>query len=235
MARLQLTAAASIKARVLVLPAQEEKHLNILRATKGDQPANDLMDGVDVNWKRVAGGEAIERMIDSISASFDFLHPEKSVEGLVKLYKAISSITGWLLENKKLKEVQQLIDQCSGLFLDATTSEQFAVQTDSLRINFSFNNRLGTDAVLQKVQVDNFDSSFSKPLEKNKNLNFSKPFLFLQTKQVTQPYWLASKMEEGYFNVTDQHLIGQPMLILLIMALIQIKIFGEPFNFIRTS
>ena len=47
------------------------------------------MDGVDVSWKRVNGGEAIEKMVNDISASFDFLHPENSVKGLVQLYKAL--------------------------------------------------------------------------------------------------------------------------------------------------
>ena len=203
------------------------------RATKGDQPVNDLMDGVNTNWKRVAGGEAIESMVNSIAASFDLLHPEKSVEGLVKLYKAISTLQDGYWKTQKLSEVYQLIAQCSGLFLDATTQEQFAVQTDSLRINFSFNNRLGTDAVLQKVQVDNFDSSFSKPLEKNKNVNFPKTIFVPATKQVTQPYWLASKMAEGYFNVNNQLSIGQADVDPSYQVLIQIKIFGEPFTFIR--
>ncbi len=203
------------------------------RTTKGNPPVNDLMDGVDVNWKRVAGGEAIENMVNNIAASFDLLHPEKSVEGLVKLYKAINTLQDGYWKTQKLSEVYQLIAQCSGLFLDATGQEQFAVQTDSLRINFSFNNRLGADAVLQKVQVDNFDSSFSKPLEKNKNFNFPKTIFVPSTKQVTQPYWLANKMAEGYFNVNNQLSIGQADVDPSYLVLIQIKIFGEPFTFIR--
>ncbi|MBL0130674.1 MAG: hypothetical protein IPP43_05790 [Chitinophagaceae bacterium] len=126
-----------------------------------------------------------------------------------------------------------MIAQCSGLFLEATTPEQFAVQTDSVRINFSFNNRLGTDAVLQKVKVDNFDTAFTKSLEKNKNVNFSKTFFVPGEKPLTQPYWLAQKMEEGYFTVTDQTLIGQPDVEVSYQAWIQVSIFGEPFTFVR--
>jgi hypothetical protein len=44
---------------------------------------------------------------------------------------------------QKLNEVKTLIEQCSGLFIDATSPEQFAVQTDSIRINLAINNRLG--------------------------------------------------------------------------------------------
>jgi LmbE family N-acetylglucosaminyl deacetylase len=215
------------------VPASRGESFEYFKATKGDQPVNDLMDGVEITWKRVAGGESVSKMIDNLASSFDLLHPEKSVEQLVGLYKTINSLPDSYWKTQKLKEVYQLIAQCSGLFLDATAQEQFAVQTDSLRINFSFNNRLGTDAVLQKVQVDNFDSSFSKPLEKNKNFNFPKTIFVPADKKITQPYWLANKMAEGYFNVNDQLSIGQPDVDHSYQALIQVKIFGENFNFTR--
>ncbi|MGB3007568.1 MAG: PIG-L family deacetylase [Chitinophagaceae bacterium] len=203
------------------------------RTTKGDPPVNDLMDGVEMNWKKLTGSEAIESIINNITASFDLLHPEKSVESLVKLYKAIRNLQDGYWKTQKLSEVNQLIAQCSGLFLDATTTEQFAIQTDSLRINFSFNNRLGTDAVLQKVQVDNFDSSFSKPLEKNKNVNFQKIIFIPSTKEVTQPYWLKNEMAEGYYNVDDQMQIGQADADPAFNAIIKVKIFGETFTFTK--
>ena len=216
------------------VPATRGESFEYFKATKGDQPVNDLMDGTELAWKRVSGGEMISKMVDNITASFDLLHPEKSVEGLVKLYKTINSLPDSYWKKQKTKEVYQLIVQCSGLFLDVTASDQFAVQTDSIKINFSFNNRLGTDAELQKVQVDNFDSSFSKILEKNKNIIFSKTIFVPAEKNITQPYWLASKMEEGYFNVSDQQLIGQPDVDPAYYAYIQVKVFGEIFTFMRT-
>ncbi len=207
--------------------------IEYFKTTGGSSPTNDLMDGIDIGWNRTKGGAVIEKLVDSISASFDFLHPERSVKGLVKLYQSLRSMQDGYWRNKKMAETQQLIEQCSGLFLDATTAGQFVVQADSVRINFSFNNRLGTDAVLQKVQVDNFDSSFSKTLERNRNFNFSKTFFVPADKNITQPYWLANKMEEGYFNVTDQQLIGQPDVDPSFQASIQINIYGELFNFTR--
>lgn len=216
------------------VPASRGESFEYFRATKGDQPTNDLMDAIDITWKRVPGGEPIAKIADSIAASFDLLRPENSVEGLVRLYKAIGNLPDGYWKTQKQREVYILIAQCSGLFLDVTTTEQFAVQTDSLRVNFSFNNRLGTDAVLQKVTVDNFDSAFIQVLGKNKNLNFSKTIFVPSEKTITQPYWLAKKMEEGYFNVTNQQSIGQPDVDAAYNAFITIKIFGERFTFMRT-
>lgn len=207
--------------------------MEFFRSTKGDQPANDLMDGVNLSWTKVAGGEAISKIVDSLTKSFDLLHPENSVQGLVRLYKVLGSLQDGYWKEQKQKEVYQLIAQCSGLFLDATTTEQFAVQTDSVKVNFSFNNRLGADATLQRVVVDKFDSAFSKMLEKNRNFNFSKTFYVPNEKTITQPYWLASKMEEGYFNVKDQLSIGQADVDPAYQAFIQVTIYGERFTFVR--
>lgn len=215
------------------VPATRGESLEFFKATQGDQPTQDLMDGIDLSWKKIFGGEKVAATIDSLSKSFDLLHPEYSVPGLVRLYKLISFLPGGSWKTQKLKEVHILIAQCSGLFIDVTTNEQFAVQTDSIRINFVLNNRLGTDAVLEKITINGFDSSFSRKLERNRNISFAKTFFVPADKPITQPYWLASKMEEGYFNVEDQQMIGQPDVQPSYEALVQVRINGELFTFNR--
>lgn len=218
------------------VPAGRGEAFEYFKATKGDQPVNDLMDGVDFTWKRIAGGEAITKMVDELSASFDFLHPEKSVKRLVQLYVALRNMPNGYWQNKKLEEIKQLIQQCSGLFIDATTTEQFAVLTDSIRINFSFNNRLGVDATLKKVKIVSgqvVDSTFDQRLAKNRNLNYGKTvYVNPQTSQ-TQPYWLRSKMEEGYFNVSEQTSVGQPDVDPSIFLLVDLNIEGQEIQFAR--
>jgi LmbE family N-acetylglucosaminyl deacetylase len=213
--------------------ASRGEALEYFRTTGGAAPSNDLMDGVDISWKRVPGGETVSTIVDSLSASFDFLHPDKSVKGMVRLYQALQAMPSGYWRNKKMVETQQLIEQCSGLFLDATTIEQFAVQTDSLRINFSLNNRLGTNILLKKISVDAFDSTFNQALAKNRNINFGKMFFVPAAKPVTQPYWLASKMAEGYFNVNDQQKIGQADVDPGYTATIVLNVEGQDFDFVK--
>ena len=203
------------------------------KTTGGTAPANDLMDDVELTWKKVEGGEVISKMIDKLAGSFDLLHPENSVKGLVQLYQAINKLPDGYWRNQKLKEVQQLIEQCSGLFLDATTSDQFAVQTDSIRINFLLNNRMGVNASLKNISVDALDSTFDLPLAKNKNVTLGKIFYVPATKPITQPYWLQNKMEEGYFNVKDQQKIGQPDIDPAYTANFNINIEGQDLSFAK--
>ena len=208
--------------------------LENFRTTGGIPPTNDIMDAVDLTWKRVDGGEAIEKMVDDLSATFDFLHPEKSVKGLVKLYQSLQKLPDGFWKEQKLKATKQLIEMCSGLFIDATTPQQFAVQTDSIRINFSFNNRLGVNLLLNKVSVSGFDSAFSQTLSKNKNFNFGKQVYMPETIPLTQPYWLENKMEEGYFKVDDQLKIGQPDVDPSLVARVSMTIEGQDFDYFAT-
>jgi len=201
------------------------------KPTGGTAPVNDLADGVDLTWKKVEGGEVISKMIDKLTTSFDLLHPENSVKGLVELYQAINKLSDGYWRNQKLKEVQQLIEQCSGLFLDATTSDQFAVQTDSIKINFLLNNRMGVNATLKSITIDALDSTINLPLAKNKNVTLGKIFYVPATKPITQPYWLQNKMEEGYFNVKDQQKIGQPDIDPAYIANFMITIEGQDLSF----
>lgn len=205
--------------------------LEFFKTTGGEAPVNDIMDGVELGWKRVQGGDVIEKKIERIAVEFDLLHPEKSVKGLVELYQALAAMPEGYWRLQKMKETQQLIEQCSGLFIDAVSPEQFAVQTDSVRINFSLNNRLGANAVLKNISVDGFDSTFNVSLGKNRNLNFGKTFFVPAEKPVTQPYWLADKMEEGYFNVSDQQKIGQADVDAAYMVDVRMNIEGQDFVF----
>jgi LmbE family N-acetylglucosaminyl deacetylase len=205
--------------------------IEYFRTTKGEAPVKDLMDGVELSWKRVKGGESIEKMVNDLITSFDFNHPEYAVKGLVKLYQAIEQLPDGYWKFQKLKETQQLIEQCSGLFITATSPQQFAVQTDSVRINFLLNNRLGVNADLKQVSLENFDSTFHQTLVKNKNLVFGKTIFVPAAKPITQPYWLVNKMEEGYFNVNDQLKIGQADVDPAFVATITVSIEGQDFKF----
>ena len=215
------------------VPAGRGEAIEFFTATKGDQPKNDLLEGIDISWKKINGGEAIEKMVNDISSSFDFLHPENSVKALVQLYKALNAMPSGYWRNKKLDETKQIIEQSSGLWLDVFTNEQFAVQTDSIRFNFQFNNRLGVNANIKGFTVDGFDSLMSLPLTRNRNINFAKTIFVPSTKPLTQPYWLEAKMEPGYYNVNDQTKIGIPDIQPSYVLNVKINIEGEDFNFSR--
>jgi LmbE family N-acetylglucosaminyl deacetylase len=192
------------------VPRQRGQVLEYFSTWQGDAPVKDLMEGIDLSWGREKNAAQVQQKMEEIINAYSLFAPGKSVKDLVALYQLMSGLEDSYWKKIKLKEVQQLIEACTGLYAEATVADALAVQTDSIKANFFLNNRNGNAVQLKKVTLDKFDSSFNTALESNKNLTFSKTIYVNADKQLTQPYWLEKEMKEGSFEVSSQQLIGNP-------------------------
>jgi LmbE family N-acetylglucosaminyl deacetylase len=215
------------------VPAGRGEAIEFFKSTSGQPPVTDLFDDIKTDWSRIPGGDKISGMINKAIENFDFTQPNKSVPQLVDIHKSLKALSADYWRDKKLKETEQLIESAAGLFLEAFTSEAYIAQTDSLRVNFSLNNRTRTNISLNNIQIDDLDTGFSQPLTHNKNLIFNKTIYVPAHKPITQPYWLEEKMEEGYFNVRDHRKIGQPDVDAAFNVVFNLTIEGQPFSFIK--
>lgn len=177
---------------------------------KGDDPKVDLFDGVTTSWERVKGGEKIRVEVETIISSYSLFEPAKSVKALVELYKNVEKLQEHYWKQQKLQEIQQLIEACSGLWIEATTSNHLAVQSDSIPVSFFLNNRNGASVTIRRIQLANVDSLLNRLLPSNVNIEFRKQVVIPDTMPVSQPYWLVNQMSKGSFSVNDQLLIGTP-------------------------
>jgi hypothetical protein len=101
------------------------------------------------------------------------------------------------------------------------------VQTDSIRLNFQFNNRLGVNATIKGFVVDGFDSLMGQPLARNRNINFAKTiFVHLQSLSLSLIGW-KPKWNPVTFNVNDQTKIGIPDIQPSYVLTVQSKYRGE--------
>jgi LmbE family N-acetylglucosaminyl deacetylase len=191
------------------VPRQRGQAFEYFLTTGGDAPNTDLMDGVDNSWKRI-NANAIQEQITNIISQYNFDYPEYSSAALVNLYKSIQQLADSYWKTKKLAEVQQLILECTGLFAEAASTNLYAIQGDSIQVQFFINKRNNANVNLKEVQLLSFDSTVSKVLGNNQNLNFSKSFAVPVDAKISQPYWLEKPLQSGSFDVSDQMLIGKP-------------------------
>ncbi len=189
--------------------AQRGEAMEYFQLTAGEGVRNDLVNNVDTGWQRLAGGAKIEGQVNAVLSQYNFEHPENSVAALVELYKAIKQLPESYWRNKKLDEVQRIIVECAGIFAEAISTQQYAVQGDKIQVSFFVNKRNNAGVVLKKVVFPSFDSSFNNELKTNKNFSYSTTFDVAMDKPVSQPYWLVKPLIGGSFNVTDQNLIGK--------------------------
>ncbi len=189
------------------VPAQRGSVIEYLKTIKGTAPVNDLMDNIDVSWSRTTDA-SFTSTVNKIIANFDVSRPERSVPALVDLYKMVERLQDDFWKEKKLGEIKNLIQNCSGLFLDATTTTQYAVQGDSLKINLVVNNRSGANILSADAHL-NDDYIIFDQLKKNMNATQAYSMYIRPNTKITQPYWIESPMDKGSFNVSDQQQIGK--------------------------
>ena len=190
-------------------PRRRGQSFEFFQTLGGEAPKNDLMDGVITDWKKINGSEKIQSLINTIISNYQFEKPEISVPALVNLYRLIKAIPGGIWRDKKLEETQQIIEACSALFAEATSSQENVLQGDTLRVNFFINKRKEVNAIVKHITLEHFDSSFNTSLTVNANFTFNLPVPVAVNKKISQPYWLEFPKEEGQFVVKDQRLIGK--------------------------
>jgi LmbE family N-acetylglucosaminyl deacetylase len=187
------------------VPAQRGRNIEYFATIKGEKPVNDLMDGIDITFKRI--GKDLTASFNDIKNNYSFENPASSLKPLINLYKAFEKIDNEYWKELKLKQLSTIIEKASGIFLEVTAAEQLITVGDSTKLNFVVNNRMGID--IKNVDMHMGDTYYIFKTDKNENSNFSATIFTPQKTTITQPYWLESPKAIGSFNISDQELIGK--------------------------
>ena len=188
---------------------QRGKSVEFFKRTAGDSLQVDLMDGVKTNWQRMNEENVLQQSINHIIHQYNFEHPEFSLDSLVALYKSIQRLNHqgkWC--QTKLAAIKDLIIQCSGIFLEATTNNEYAVLGDSIQVNLSVIKRSNSNLQLTGISLDAFDTSIRAIIPINQTTGFIKKIAVQDTKGVTQPYWLVKPFNGGSFEIDDTLMTG---------------------------
>lgn len=243
------------------VPRQRGNAIEFFTLTGGDSMKNDFAEGIVTDWSRYEGGASINQLIDKIVAEYSFQNPSASVKSLVELYKAIEKINDGDWKIKKQNEVKSLIEACAGLWMEASTNQEFIVMGDSLRVNFNVISRANDVPVeIQRIRIDSsfilsipdsikakfisYQESFKKEMEEQPYFvdtflrkalvpNQSINFVrkILVKRNETEPYWISKPMNTGSFTVDDQTKIGMAENDPVYEALFYATIYGTDFVF----
>jgi hypothetical protein len=149
----------------------------------------------------------------------------------VNLYKSIAGLPNSLWRNYKLSELQTIIKDAAGIYMEASTQQQEVFPGSSLQVQFFFNQRSNASAVLEKISLPGKDSIFGKTIVNNQNMSWDYTFKVSKTQAISQPYWLVEPKTEGMFVVNDQMLIGKAENDPVFTATCNLLIEGQHFSF----
>ncbi len=218
------------------VPANRGSRVDYLLTKAGDTAHADLLDGVDLSWKRVPNSQRVQTSVNELIADFRADQPGASVPGLLNLYRELSKLdakNSYVIDKKQA--VETLLQQCTGLFLEAIPSDFAVSPGESSRVTLSAVNRSAVPVRWLSVRLPQLgrDSTLNVTLKPNEQTNLPLAVIVPATLPISQPYWLEKPVAEGLFQVSDQQKIGLPENPPALTVEFTVDIDGQPFTFTR--
>jgi LmbE family N-acetylglucosaminyl deacetylase len=186
--------------------------LEFFEFVKGDSAKTDILDGVNTTWSRVKGGAKIQPLVDKAIAQFSDEKPYEIIPALLQIRKEIMSLEPGVWRDRKLKETEQLIQQCAGLYTEATASEAHVAPGQMVKLQFEIVNRSMANVRLKSIKspILSFDSVANLDTGFDKLITFKSQKPLSADASYSGPYWLREEHSQGLFKVSDPNMIGKP-------------------------
>ncbi|HEY2350464.1 MAG TPA: PIG-L family deacetylase [Puia sp.] len=204
--------------------------LEYFSLTEGERADSSLLQNINCSWSRVPNGAAIGQMVDRVIKNYDPSAPYQSLQALVEIYQHIDALSPGYWRNKKLEETLELIHACSGLWLEATVPQAYALRNQTIPVTLRVVNRAPLGITIHSVILNGQDTSWNLTLQQGVNYSLVRR-ISLRNLPISQPYWLTEPMSQGSYNVQDQRLIGRPLNPPVLDAEFEVGLFGETFRF----
>ncbi|MCC6265476.1 MAG: PIG-L family deacetylase [Bryobacterales bacterium] len=219
------------RSQTMGAPQRKGEARDFLVLLEGEPATKDPFEGIDLSWGRVPGAGRVGDLLREARDGFDFVHPSKSVPTLLAARAAMLALERTPLVERKLKEVDNTIALCAGLWLDASATVHEIVPGETLTVNLELVNRSSVPMLLESVAVEGVKGepavlTEALPLPANhrevKPLRIPLPADF----PITQPYWLKEPPRNDRYQVEpdDYSLIGQPETPSPLRARIRVKV-----------
>ncbi|MBP9221716.1 MAG: PIG-L family deacetylase [Chitinophagales bacterium] len=192
---------------------------------------NDIFDGISTTWERYRQGSEIKLALDKIISDFDVIHPEKSVDALLKVYTQLENTpTDQLVEFKK-QQLQNIIVACLGLWLEPVAEKDMVVQGEEIKIFSSSIKRNEYPLTLESITVLNNEYKAGEILPAG--INQLDTFeIRISGNLKSSPYWLDDDYN-GLFTISDQKNRGKAENDPLLSFIYNVKIGEQLFNIKR--
>jgi LmbE family N-acetylglucosaminyl deacetylase len=179
----------------------------------GKKPDNrDIFSVTNWDWSRIKGCEDIPLDIDILN-QMNTEHPSYLLEKLGTLYAELSKHSDNYLVQSKIKQLQEIILQCAGVYTEAISTKQYLPPTDSINVS------LGSVSPDCKVTISATLLIDGKEVGKMDNPSTLNPNTFKtinlkgivpENVNITGPYWLEQEPTVGMYKVDDQLMRGLP-------------------------
>jgi hypothetical protein len=193
------------------VPSSRGASLEYFATVKGGSPKTGLLDDVNTTWARVPGGEAIGKAISQALNDYNVEEPSASVPALLAIRKQIAALPEGYWKTQKLRETDQLILSCAGLWMEAFSNTAEVAPGETMPGSLQLINRSKVPVSLQKVVVNGKeDATAAQTLAFNKFVSVSTSVPVPENTGISQPYWLQTPHPVGAYNIPNPEWVGHP-------------------------
>lgn len=214
---------------------EQKEYLNLL---KGDMPVikDDLFHGINTTWTRVEGGAPIKKIMDNVLRTFNYSQPQNSVKDLIQARKLISALKDEFWRTKKLAEIDKIISDCMGLFVEGIAQNNFAVRSQKIEVNAEVISRNLGGVTVNQIEILPYNTKTEangKILGKNERFTTKLSFNVAENEPYTTAYWLKKQGTLGMLQVDDQTLVGLPETPRNLKVKFSLTVMGEKIDIIK--
>ncbi|HQX70199.1 MAG TPA: PIG-L family deacetylase [Bacteroidia bacterium] len=206
--------------------------LEYLKNIDGDTSCSTLFCKSDFSWNSVIGAETIKTLCETALAKFDMKNPASILPDLLRIHDELNKIQDNQWKKQKIKETEQLILACAGLWFDATSNQPYVTQGDSINIKLSSIVYSQIPTTIESISYLPFsDTSMSTKLEYNKIWSLEKSFVVPKSIPYSIHYWLKNKPESGRYVLDSQSMIEKPVNDAAFFVSVSVKISDHTLTF----
>ncbi|HEY5690936.1 MAG TPA: PIG-L family deacetylase, partial [Cyclobacteriaceae bacterium] len=200
---------------------------------KGYHAQKDIFEDINTTWSRVEGGTKVEPLVIKLIAEYNEENPSASVPMLLQVRRQILNLKPGIWKDRKLSEVNDLIQDCLGLYITAKANQYNIAPGEQVVASFELVNRSSIPVKVKKIVSStlNYDSAFGASLENNKPLEFKATKSVSDKATFSDPYWLKESHSLGLFTVKDKSLIGKPENDPAVVFNFQLEVNGDLIDF----
>jgi LmbE family N-acetylglucosaminyl deacetylase len=208
-------------------PERRGSLVNYLAPRAGTAAKRDPFEGIDLTWKRYAGGEAVGTLLAQAEREFDAKRPQALLPLLAKAHAAMRKLQPDPLLERKRQDLEAVMASCAGLWLEAVASRPSVCTDQPFAVATSVLLRTPAAVTLESVAVGEVDHAGSRTLKPNEAMPDTFPLQLPSNTELTQPYWLRLPSAKGLTRVADRSDLGQPENRPALLATFQLNMAGE--------
>ncbi|MFB6305479.1 MAG: PIG-L family deacetylase, partial [Flavobacteriales bacterium] len=184
-------------------PIKRGKEKEYLLHKGGKEVKKHILNGIDVSWDKINGGNKVKQYLDKAINNFDESDPSKILPELLNAYKAAKDLDHAYWRKQKSQQIKKVIVACAGLYLEATAQRFKASPGDTITFQCNVINRSHHPFTLKNIKIPGKDTSINKELENNVKNEVPIKTQLSENLNYSYPYWLKKKHGSSIYKIKD--------------------------------